>query len=279
MSPALRYETAALAALASPRLPTDIRVRGRALSFPGADGLADVAVIVTLTAGDAGHWVDRASDRYRTDFTILAQVLDAAGTVVWKGSQPYALQGAAADVERARAGDVLFFRRTTLPAGRYTLEYVIHDALAGKAGAGREPIDIEPVSADGLEAGSLVIVRQADRLPASERDAANPLQVGELVLTPNIGEPITKGRADRLAFLLRVRPSKRPVSARLGLRRADIAVVSVPIAPPTPDADGRLTYLGVVPLANLTPGPFELRVTVDDGATSLTRAVGFILDP
>jgi VWFA-related protein len=278
-APALRYEAAALKALARPRLPTDLVVRGRAFAFPRADGTVAAAIVVALTAGDAGHWVDRATQRYRTDFTILARLTDAGGRLVWTGSQPYVLTGPIADVDRARAGDVLFFRQATIAPGTYTFEYVVHDALTERAGAGREEVVIAASPSDRLSAGSLVIVRQAEAIAGAEHAADNPFHAGDLVLTPNVGEPVRKARRERLALYVHVRPARRPVRAELELRRLDLPIVSVPLDPPAADGDGTLRYLIAMPLADVDPGPCELRLRLDDGVTTLTRNAAFILDP
>ncbi len=277
-TPAFRYEAPTLAALAALQRPRDVALRGRAFVFPRPDGLSDVAVVVVLKAGDAGHWVDTASQRYRTDFTVLARLVDANGAVVWKGSQPYVLQGAVADVDRARAGDVVFFRQTALPGGTYTLAYVIHDELTHKAGTGAEPVVVEAGSDGALEVGSLVVVRGVESVADADRQADNPLHVGPLVLTPNVGEPVIKSRSDHLSFYVRVRSPISALTATLELRHSDIPLAAVTVPSPERDPDGSLRYLATVPLVNVAPGPCELRLTIADGATTVMRSAAFILE-
>jgi VWFA-related protein len=277
-SPALRYEAAALAVLAAGERRADMAVRGRGLLFPRRDGLSEVAVVVALKAGDMGHWADPATQRYRTDFTILARLRDVRGDVVWKGSETYRLHGALSEVERARAGDVVFFRQAALPHGIYTLDYVVHDAMTGNAGTGSEPVIVDDANGREMHVGSLVLVRTAERLGPDERATRNPLHVGALALTPNVGEPLNKTLAAQTSFYVRIQPAGRQVSGTIELRHSGVSLGSVALATPQPDADGGLTYLGTLPLTEVAPGACELRLRVSDGAATVTRSVSFILD-
>jgi hypothetical protein len=127
---------------------------------------------------------------FRTDFTILTRVLDGAGEVVRKGSQPYRLNGPREQVEAARAGEVLFYRQPSLEPGTYRLEVAVLDAFARRGTVERQTFTVPP--ANGLGVSSLVVVGRGERVAAGEQDADNPLYVGDVLVYPNLGEPITK---------------------------------------------------------------------------------------
>jgi VWFA-related protein len=110
--PVLAYEGPALAALDDSPLPTQLPVRGSLFSFPDAKGPGRHALLVSAEA--RALTVETAGGSFRTDFTILARIKDGTGEVVRKASQPYRLNGPAAQADSVKQGDVLFFRQPDL---------------------------------------------------------------------------------------------------------------------------------------------------------------------
>ena len=89
--------------------------------------------------------------------TIVARVKDGKSEVVQYAGQTYDLTGQAG-LTRAGAGDVLFYRDVTLPAGRLNLELVAFDAGA----AWQHPARGAGCDADGTHRPSR---RRSDRRP------------------------------------------------------------------------------------------------------------------
>ncbi len=274
--PLLSYEGPALAALERSPLPADLPVRAAALVFPQPKARARVAVLVATAAGSLTFDTQRANQTYRTDFTVLARIRDATGEVVRKASQPYRLAGPAAQVEVAKRGDVLFFRQPELEAGSYTLEYVIHDALAKRAGAGSMPLVVQDPR-KALQVSSLVIVQRAERVPPNERGEGNPLYYGDLLLYPNLGEPVSKRAAKTVSFYFTVLPTTGgpPATAMLELVQGGNVIGKVSLQLAAPAADGRIQHVSQLPLASLRPGDYELRITVTQAAAVETRPAAF----
>ena len=202
--PLLAYEAPAIAALERTPLPKDLPVRGGAFSFPDAKKPGRLALLVGADASTLQ--VDTAADVYKTDFTILARIKNAQGEVIRKASQPYKLTGPAAQAASVKQGDVLFFREPDLPPGQYTVDYVVSDNLAKKAGAGSVPLVVPDVKPGQLTVSSLVIVHRAEKMPAAEQPD-NPLHVGDLLLYPNIGEPLKKSVDKGLSFYIAITPA------------------------------------------------------------------------
>ncbi len=274
--PLLSHEGPALAALERSPLPADVPVRAAAFVFPQPKGPARVAVLVATRGSALTFDTQRANQTYRTDFTVLARIRDATGEVVRKASQPYRLAGPAAQVEVARRGDVLFFRQPELGAGSYTLEYVIHDALAKRAGAGSMPLVVQDPR-KALQVSSLVIVQRAERVPPSERGEGNPLYYGDLLLYPNLGEPVSKSAAKTVSFYFTVVSATGGPSATamLELVQGGNVIGKVPLQLAAPAADGRIQHVSQLPLASLQPGDYQLRITVTQATAVETRTAGF----
>lgn len=266
--PVLYYEGPALAALDRTPLPAQLPVRAGAFVFPESGrGESRVVVLVATDGGALAGDADQAKGTARTDFTILARLKDKTGEVVRKGSQPYRLAAPAANLR----GDVLFFRQPTVPPGTYTLEYVIHDAMTSRASAGTMPVIVPDPLKDQPRVSSLLIVRRTERVPAGERDVTNPLYHGDLLLYPNLGEPIAKREIRALSFAFSVIPGAAPARAALTLSQGERAVGEVTLTLGTPGADGRIQHVGQLPLASLPAGDYTLSVTVTAPGFSETR--------
>jgi VWFA-related protein len=277
--PALHFETAAIAALdASPR-PADIPIRALTLRFPSPADPGRLALIVSVPASGIAWYLDRDKASYWTNFTILTRLVDEQGEVVRKGSQPYHLTGQASELDRVRAGDIVFYRQPSVPPGRYTFDYVVHDALGSKAGAGSERITVEPLSSGDVAMSSLVLVQRTENVPASERDPANPLYLGELLLYPRTGEAVSKTRDRSLPFFYTLQPQGQTLRATLTLLVDGHSVANVKLTLPSPDSSGRIQHLAQLPLASVPEGECELRVTIEGAGAPVTRTTTFTLVP
>ena len=59
------------------------------------------------------------------------------------------------------------------------------------------------------------------------------------------------------------------------LRQQNRTLARMPADLPKPDASGRIQYLGGLPAGKLPAGSYELRITVSDEPTTVTRSVYF----
>jgi hypothetical protein len=170
---------------------------------------------------------------------------------------------------------VLFFRQPTLPPGSYTLEYVVHDALSERAGAGLAPVSVPDKHAGQPQVSSLMIVSRTERVPAAERDATNPLYYGDVLLYPSLGEPISKRQTSALTFAFNLIPGGAPARASLTLLQGQRALGETPLSLGAPDVQGRIWHVSQLPIANLAPGEYVLGLTVAAGDRIETRHATF----
>jgi hypothetical protein len=168
---------------------------------------------------------------------------------------------------------VIFYREPELPAGVYTMETVVFDAPSGKSSVRLSTVEVPKENAAALRMSSLVLVKRGEKVPEKDRRAANPLMVNDVVLYPNLGEPVSKA-AKELGFYFSVYPVQGgpvPQSAiELLLNDTLVAQVSLPLPPP--DGSGRIQEVGRLPLDKIAPGLYEVRVIVQQGPTQLSRS-------
>jgi hypothetical protein len=233
-------------------------------------------VVAATDAGALTFASDEGTGTYRTDFTMLARIRDEGGEIVRKASQPYRLTGPAANREHSQRGEVLFFREPTLPAGHYRLEVAVHDALAHKAGVRVSSFDV-PAASD-LAVSSLMIVKRAEQVTEAEVKPDHPLIVGDVLLYPNVGEPVSKAAKAMTLYLVVGSTSANTPQADLELLHDGAAIAKVAVSFDAP-LDGLTKQLWRLPLEAIPPGEYTWRVTVHDGASRAVRETGVVIVP
>jgi hypothetical protein len=275
--PLLAYEGPALAALERSPAPPDLPLRTAALVFP--DGSQSrIAVLAATDAGALHFDLDVKTQTYRTDFTIVARIVDAHGEVVRKASQPYHLSAPAPQIDQVKRGEVLFFRQPMLDPGTYTLEVAVHDAFASRSSVRRATFIVPEAAPQSLQVSSLVLVRRAERIPADDRSKDNPLYVGEVLVYPTLGEPIRRSREKAITFFIAVTAgSGGAPQATVEILRDGQTLGQAPTALPGPDASGRIQHIAQVPVEALAPGRYTLRLTISQGDSRDVREAVFVL--
>ena len=263
--PLLAHEGPALAALDRAVEPADLPLRAGAFVFP-AGKQSRLAVLAATDAAALAFNTDAVTGGFRTDFTILARILNNRGEVVRKASQPYRLSGEATQLEQAKRGEVLFFRQPALPPGSYALEVALHDALTGRSSVHRSSVVVPDSQAAALQVGSLVLVRRAERVKPEERDKDNPLYTGDVLVYPNLGEPIEKSREKAATFfVVATAPPGSMPKAILEVLLEGRAIAKAPLAFPAIGSAGRVEHVFQLPLEQLAAGGYTVRLTVAQG--------------
>lgn len=273
-APINAWEAPALGALEQRPVPNAFPVRAGAFLFPERDRPGLVPVVVS--AGTAPLTFQPAGDgkTYTSDFAVLVQFIDAQNRVARKVSQHYEVKGAIAELERAKQGQVIFYREPELPAGVYSMETVVYDTPSGKSSVRFATVEVPKTDPAKLRMSSLVIINRAEKVDAKEQRPDNPLQVGNLVLYPNLGEPVSKAGKE-LGFYFTAYPASPGTApdAVLELLQNGNAVARLPLPLDPPDDHGRIQQVGRVPLAQLAPGTYELRVAVKQGGEQVSRSL------
>jgi VWFA-related protein len=277
--PVLRFESNALSALGATPRPTQVQLRAAVFQFPEADGKTRVALYVQAPGSGVAYFVDDKQTAWQTHFTILARIVDDTGETIRKGSQPYRLTGPAKDVHVARQGDILFYRQPTLEPGRYTIDYALYDELSGQAGAGALPLLVETREPSALAMSDVVLVDRAEAVPPDQRDTANPLYLGSTLIYPNLGTPIVRSTRGSLVFFYTARAGTRPLTGRVELIQDGHAIATRALVVPPSGDDGLVQHANELPLDEIGAGPYELRVTLSDGSSTVTRSTPFTLLP
>ncbi len=274
-APVLEYETGALAALSAVPPPLHFPMAARALStpMPGRPGLT--AVLVGLDTRSLAIATDKAEKTYVAEATILARVADGARKELARSSQQYQFTGEVDKREASMRQNILFFRTPELPAGRHVVEAVAHDGIAQKSTVIHIPLTI-PAPAEGLLVGDLIVASHVEAFPTDQPGAAqHPLVWKGVLLYPSFGEPVDRSMSPTLTLALPAVAREGTPEATLELLRGGQVLATLPLPVEPPEPDGRLMIVGRLPLTQIPPGAYELRVTVRHAGQTTSRTAGF----
>jgi VWFA-related protein len=276
-SPMFYYEAPPLALLSGSARPKDFPLLAGSLNFPEAGRVGRTAVEVEVPTGAFTFTPDSEKKVYGSDFSIVVLIRDQSKQVVEKLSHHYGLVGKSLD--SVKKGKVLFYRETSLPPGKYEVDAIAYDALSAKASVNRCGLEIPAAGENGLRLSSVSIIHRAEQV---KEKTDSPFLVGDqLMVYPNLGEPVHKS-AKQMGFYFNVYTAKGSTEApnlTLEVLQNNKSVAKVPLKLGAPDAKGRIQYASALPLDSLNPGTYELKISVSDAKSAVSRSASFALEP
>ena len=279
--PMLDFEAPAIAAARkwkSGSMPTVLHSAALSYPEPGKNGLTLILGEAQLAAFKFANSSDNKT--YNTDFSIVALVRDESDQVVQKLSHHYALNGAIQDLDKARKGNVLFYREAQLPPGKYRVQLIAYDAATSAVNVNTTPLEIAKVDETKPRLSSVAVLKRAERLTPEEQKRDQPLRFGELLVYPNLGEQLDRNTAKQLAYFFTAWPPKgatKPMQVTLEILQNNRPIGKTSGELPPADERGQIKYASSFALDKFPAGEFELRVTVSDGQNSVTRSTNFDL--
>ncbi|MEN3332618.1 MAG: hypothetical protein V7641_1983 [Blastocatellia bacterium] len=281
-SPVLEYEAPAIAAMYKTAPGGAFPLRARAFNFPEAQRTGLITVLAEVPANVFTYTPSVDKKTFSTDYTIVAIIRNDAQQVVTKLSRHYTLNEPLEQMETAKRGDILFYKEERLLPGHYAMEIAAYDAPSGKVSVHSDAFDVLPADSAKLRLSSLVILKRADRLSAEEQKQANPFHYGELLIYPNLGEPIGKAAMKQLPFFFNVyvpQGTKTAPKLMIEVLKGGQHLANIQAQLAAPDAAGLIQFASAIPLDSFQPGSYELKITVSDGAASAARNVAFAVAP
>ena len=281
--PVLDYEAPAIAAARNANAKSNpFLFMGSAISFPAPNrpGLSLILAEAPLSAFGFSPSSDKKT--YSTSFSIVALVRDQANQVVQKLSQHYPLSGPLDQLDTAKKGDVLFYREAQLPPGNYTVELIAYDGETEKVSVRNSAVEIPTSDDTKPRLSSVAVIRRADRLTPEEQKRDQPFRFGELLVYPNLGEPILKSQNKQLAYFFTAWPPKGETShlqLTLEILQNNRSLAKTSGQLPAADELGQVKYVSSFPLDKFQAGGYELRITVSDGTNNVSRSTKFIVAP
>ncbi len=277
--PVLAYEARMLASLSRQPLANDFPCQVAALHFaPSEDGV-EYQVVMEVRASDFSTSHPSDAGNWQAHFSLMALIRRNDGSVVERFSQDFPMEIPLKGIEAFRKSNIIFRRNLRLPQGLYSLESTAFDQLTKKASVQRSVLVVAPPS-QGIALSSLALIERLEPSVGGE-DTHAPLRLGTNRVVPNLIASLRRGTAGVLPLYFEVYPSRTEsakAQAELQFLRGGHVVAESPIALPTPDSTGKITFAGTIPTGNLQPGRYEIRALVRQGATA-AEEFGFFSIP
>jgi len=280
-TPVMAFEAPALAILGGKSQPNAFATKTAAFSFPETSKPGLVPIMVEVPAGVVNFVGDPVKKTYRTDFAVVVVIKDEFQRPVRKVSSQYLLSGPLDQLDAAKRRNVLFYRETNLEPGQYSVDSIAYDATNKQSSVSHRQLTVPDSDQTKLRISNLVVVAKAQKVSAADSQP-NPFRVGELMLYPNLGEPLHKAGSKGLSMFLTIYPPKGSTTApkmSIELAQAGQPLGQLPVQLPAPDQNGRIQYTGTIPLDAFPPGEYELKATVSDGVTKAMRSERFTVQP
>jgi len=276
----LPYEMPLFMALSAPNPPHDFTHQAAALHFtPGPEG-TETSVVVEVPLSSVEFAVDKKKKTFSQRLTTLAVVKDGEGRVVERFSDEYPLAGPLDQLEAARQSNAVLRRSVPLAAGQYTLETASQVRGSGKTSVERATFEV-PAAGEGPQLSSLCLLRRADPLPADAPPSEDPFRYEGTRLVPHLAGPVSQAATPNLSFFARLYPldGGEPPTLTLDFVRDGKIVGRAQPAVPAADASGRIAYVGGVPSSGLSPGAYEVRLTLEQEGEKAVSSTRFELVP
>jgi VWFA-related protein len=278
-SPMFYYEAPPLALLSGSARPKDFPLLVNSLNFPEAGRVGRTAVEVEIPTGSFTFTPDNEKKVYGSDFSVVVLIRDQSKQVVDKLSHHYGLVGPLKSLDSLKKGKVLFYRETNLPPGKYEVDAVAYDALSSKASVNRCGLEIPEADENNLRLSSVTIIQRAEQI---KEKTDSPFLVGDqLMVYPNLGEPVRKS-AKQMGFYFNVytaKGAKEAPNLTLEVLQSNKSIAKVPLKLGAADAGGRIQYASALPLDSLSVGSYELKISVSDAKSSVSRSAAFTIEP
>lgn len=273
------YEVPLLHALNSTPLPRDFPFHSAALRFGQEHDKFEYGLVIEVPLKDIAFTEDKANNRYRAHVSVLALFKNQKGEIVERFSRDLPLYAAADKVELLRRGNFIQTYHLDLAPGRYTLDSVVMDREAQKTSARRSAVVVLS-KPPGLGISSMALIRRVEA--QAEDDPQDPFHFQGGKVVPTLEESIQASTAGELSYYFVVyAPNAGGDKPQLTMQFMKDGTPVGQASPelPAPDKDGVIPYVASLPLANFTPGNYEVRTVVKQGNSVAEERTAFSVHP
>jgi len=273
-TPVLDYEAPALAILSGAPRPNSFVSRAAAFSFPESGQPGLVPVVVEVPPGAVNYAVDDRKKTFIANLSFVVIIKDHSQRIVKKLSNQQVIKGPLDRLAKAKSSGMLFYRETNLDPGHYVIAAVVYDNITHQSSTNTGTVTVPKDDQTALRLSSIVIIKKAER-PTAGQQALRTFQFGDMLVYPNLGEPVSKAAGNQLTLFVTVYTPKGDTTApklSLEIARAGRSVGHLSYDLHAPDQTGRIQYASAISLDKFEPGDYELKLAVRAGSRTATRS-------
>ena len=271
------FEVPLLTALSSAELPKAFGYQSVPMHFRGAQNQSVCDLVLDVPLGNL-TFHKNATDQTEGRLSYVALVKNGSGEVIKKFGNDIPMKVPEAERGALATGHFIYTEHFDLPAGHYTVETAVLDGEGNRISARKNSL-MMPAPSAALSISSVSIVRNMKDKDAST-DQADPLLIGNRLVSPTLNPTIKKEGNSGVSFYLVIYPNKSAAQApKLSMEFSRNGQVLGSGSPELgqPDKDGRIQYVATVPVASLEAGDYAIRFSVVQGAETAEELTTFIL--
>jgi VWFA-related protein len=264
-SPMLPFEMPLLTALTVDPPPHAFDFHATTLQFGSSDQGRDHVVMFEVPLEKMTFDEDRKAKTYKLQFSLLALVSDDQGRVVERFSDDYPFEGPLDKLAALKKGNLVFKRPFALKPGHYKVDFVAQDRASGKTSVQTQSLNVLP--AGGCALSTISVIRRIDDA-SPDLPADDPFRVGATRVIPNLDVPISKAQNTKLSvYLIVYTPpgTSTPPKMALEFMQGDTLVARGMPTLAAPDKDGRIQFVGTIPIDGVRPGQYSVRAVAMRG--------------
>jgi GWxTD domain-containing protein len=209
---------------------------------------------------------------------IMGRVSNITGHIVQSFEDTVKVETPSDLLARTKDNVSVYWKALPLPPGRYKVEIAIKDGNNNAhVGTWKRSVDVPKYDDDRLSSSSLILASEMNRVPTKDVGAGN-FVIGNTHVVPRvpptISTPVTFHQGQNLNFWMQVYNlgigDDKKNNATIEYQILDLATnkqilsTEETAAKLNPNAD-QLTLEKTMPLASLTPGRYQVVITVNDG--------------
>ncbi len=264
-SPMLPFEMPLLTALTVSPPPHAFDYQATTIQLGPSDEGRNHLVVFEVPLEKMAFDQDRARKVYRLQFSLLALVRDDAGHIVERFSDDYPFEGPLDKLDNLRRGNLIFKRPFTLKPGQYHVDFVAADKGSGKASVQTESLTVLPPSTCAIS--TISVIRRIEEA-GPDVPADDPFRVDKMRVIPNLNVPISKAQTKQLSVYAAIyvpAGTTAPPKMSLEFMQGDRLIARGTPALAAPDKDGRIQFVGTIPIDAAAPGVYSVRALVMNG--------------
>lgn len=225
-------------------------------------------------------WAE-AAGRHQATVEIVGGLYDAEGQPVGAPFGKSAdLDLGPSDYERVARAGLQYQELVTVPPGRYQVRLVAHERAGERVGSAAQWVEVPDVAAGGLAISSLFLSASAPTIGENAVAAEEALRDAHTLRRFKNGQSLyfqlyvyNPARDDKRAADVVLQAQLRGGGKLVAASRPQPAALQVKDGVPLPETNG-------MPLQDLAPGAYELRVVVVDRKANVTasRSVDFTVE-
>jgi hypothetical protein len=249
------------------------------LHFRGPQGQSVCDLVIDVPLSNITFERSKTADDNSGGIAYEAVVKDDKGTAVKKFTNQIPMNVPDAKLAALKESHFIYTEHFDLAPGHYRLEAAVMDRLGNKISARKSAMFI-PEFSQSLAISSVVPVRNL-KPKGAVADAADPLIIGNEIVSPSLSPAISKTQANGLSFYVVIYPDKSSQDKpKLTMEFSKDGQVIGSGSPElgNPDAAGRIQCVATAPTQQIQPGDYQVRFVASQGKSAVQQTVSFKLE-